>query len=237
MELQAKGDWLQGHGYTTHLSGKAVSSRVTELLDSLGFNAHNFVAHNGELNFDLNWQDAPYTPSLAMMNGNVSMNMGAGRIVDIGRSANAKVGLGQLLSIFSLQTIPRRLTFDFSDVFQKGYSFDSVKGDFDLRNGNAYTSDFLFDGTVAKVGINGRIGLRDKDFNFTLIVIPSVTSVTSSIPLAATLITMNPLVGLGAFAVNTVLGSQFSKVTTYYYDVTGPWDNPVWKSVKVYKPK
>jgi uncharacterized protein YhdP len=207
------------------------------LLNSFGFDVHNLVSSNGILNFNLMWAGAPYAPSISSMTGKVYLGLGAGRIVDIGNGASAKVGLGQLLSIFSLQTIPRRLMFDFSDVFQKGYNFDSLKGNFELRNGNAYTSNFLFDGNVAKVGINGRIGLKDKDFNFTLIVIPSVTSVTSSIPIAATLITMNPLVGLGAFAVNTVLGSQFSKATTYYYDVTGPWSNPVWKSVKVYKAK
>lgn len=234
MDLQATGDWKQNStGYVTHLKGSAMSAHVSDFLSSLGFDVHNFVSSNGRLDFKLNWDDAPYAPNLSSMSGSASLSMGAGRIVDIGQGGNAKMGLGQLLSIFSLQTIPRRLSFDFSDVFQKGYSFDVVKGSFDLDDGDATTKDFYFDGPVAKVGIVGEIGLKDQDFNFTLIVTPYVTS---SIPIAATLITMNPLVGLGAFAVNTVLGSQFSKVTTYYYEVTGPWSNPVWKSLKVYKP-
>ena len=231
LNLQATGDWLQtNRATTTHLQGKAVSTNVSNLLSSFGFDVRNFVSGNGRLDFNLNWADAPYTPTLASMNGSARLDLGMGRIVDIGQENGAKMDLGRMLSIFSLQTIPRRLAFDFSDVFQKGYSFDYVRGDFTLQNGDAHTSNLLFDGPVARVGINGRIGLKNKNLNFTMIITPYVTS---SIPVAATLITGQPLIGLAALAVSSVIGSQVSKVTTYYYDVTGSWDNPVWKSVKV----
>jgi uncharacterized protein YhdP len=137
--------------------------------------------------------------------------------------------IGRMLSIFSLQTIPRRLSLDFSDVFQKGYSFDSLRGDFVIQNGEVKTNNMRFDGPVAKIGINGSIGLKNKNYNFILAV---TAHVTSSIPIAATLLTGNPLIGLGAFAVNTVLGSKMSGVTSNYYSVTGPWDNPVWKPIR-----
>ena len=71
-------------------------------------------------------------------------------------------------------------------------------------------------------------GLEKKDYDFIL----SVTAnVTSSLPLAATLLTGNPLIGLGALAVNAVVGSQVSKAASNYYSVTGPWNNPNWRSV------
>lgn len=228
MNLQAEGGWTQANDkYTTHLRGRVISSRVSELLSSFGFDVRNFIANKGSLNFDLDWGDAPYAPSLSNLNGRAALDLGQGRIVDIGQESGAKMDLGRMLSIFSLQTIPRRLSLDFSDVFQKGYSFDFVRGDFNLQSGDAYTHNLRFDGPVAKVGINGRIGLKNKDYNFVLSVTPYVTS---SIPVAAGLITMNPLVGLGALAVNSVIGSQVSKASTYYYSVTGPWSNPTWKS-------
>ena len=34
-----------------------------------------------------------------------------------------KVGVGRLLGVLSLQTLPRRLTFDFRDVFSEGFTF------------------------------------------------------------------------------------------------------------------
>lgn len=230
IDLRATGDWKQsGNSSITHLKGGATSARVSDLLNSLGMDVKNFVSSNGSLNFDLAWPDAPFAPSLSSMSGRASLVMGAGRIVDIGAENGAKMDLGRMLSIFSLQTIPRRLALDFSDVFQKGYSFDSIRGDFNIQNGDLNTHNMRFDGPVAQVSINGRIGLKSKDYDFIL----SVTAhVTSSIPVAATLLTGNPLIGLGALAVNTVLGSQVSGVTTNYYSVTGPWNNPTWKSIK-----
>ncbi len=229
MDLQSRGDWVENNGASiTHLRGKITSSNVTDLISSFGFDAHNFIAKQGNLNFNLSWNDAPYSPTLASLKGNASLNLGPGRVVDIGASNGAKMDIGRMLSIFSLQSIPRRLSLDFSDVFQKGYSFDAVKGDFNFQNGNAYTTNFHFEGPVARVDIDGRIGLKNKDYDFTL----SVTAyVTGGLPIAAAVVG-GPIAGIAALAVNTVIGSQVSKATTYYYSVTGPWNNPSWKAVQ-----
>lgn len=227
MNLRASGDWIQnGKNIKTRLQGNLTSAHVSSLLNHFGLNANNFISNNGNLDFDLSWNDAPFAPSLRNLSGTASLNLDAGRIVDIGDQAGAKMGIGRMLSIFSLQTIPRRLSLDFSDIFAKGYSFDSVRGDFTFRNGDVNTRNMRFDGPVAQIKINGRIGLSDKDFDFILTV---VAHVTSSIPVAATLLTGNPLIGLGALAVNSVIGS---KVSTNYYAVTGSWDNPVWKPIQ-----
>lgn len=229
IDLTARGNWKQEDNHdVTHLSGKAVSPHVSRLLTSLNIGVSNAVLERGDLVFNLVWNNAPYAPDLGSMNGQGSLSLGAGRIVDIGDEAGAKMSIGRMLSIFSLQTIPRRLALDFSDLFQKGYSFDSIRGDFTIKNGDIFTKNLHFEGPVAKIDINGRIGLEKKDYNFILSVFANVTS---SIPLAATLLTGNPLIGLGALAVNTVIGSQVSKVTSNYYHVTGSWSNPVWTPV------
>lgn len=228
MDLQATGDWSQSN--VTHLQGAILTSDVSALLNGFGLDAHNLVSSNGKLQFNVSWHDAPYSPAIGSLNGRASLDMGKGRIVDVGAASGAKMDIGRMLSIFSLQTIPRRLTFDFSDVFEKGYSFDYVRGDYTFQNGNLFTNNMRFDGPVAKVGINGRIGLKDKDYDFTLSVMPYVTS---SIPVAATLLTGQPLIGLAAMAVNTVINSGVSNATTYYYAVRGPWNNPTWNSIKV----
>lgn len=230
LDLQASGTWQAAN--ITQLQGVATSSQVSELINSLGVNASNLIFSNGKLTFALAWNDAPYAPSLSGLTGKVNLELGKGRIVDVGQTNGAKMDLGRMLSIFSLQTIPRRLSFDFSDVFQKGYSFDFVKGDFTFQDNSAYTHNLRFDGPVARVDIDGRIGLKNKDYDFILNVTPYVTS---SIPVAATILTGNPVVGLAAMAVNTVISSGVSKVTTYYYAVKGPWDNPSWQSISAPK--
>jgi uncharacterized protein (TIGR02099 family) len=229
LDLRAIGDWTQsGNTMTTHLLGNATTQKTSALLKRFGLDVRNFISSNGKLNFNLTWHDAPFAPSLASMNGNASLTLGQGRIVDIGDQGGVKMDIGRMLSIFSLQTIPRRLSLDFSDVFEKGYSFDSVRGDFTVENGDVYTKNMRIDGPVAQVGIYGRIGLKNKDYNFILDV---TAHVTSSIPVALTLLT-NPLIGLGALAVNSVIGSKVASVTTNYYAVTGPWNTPKWTSIK-----
>lgn len=223
MDIRAEGDWMSDG---THLHGRATSTNVSDLLNNLGFAAHNLIASSGNLNFDLNWHAAPYAPSLAGLNGDAQMELGKGRVVEVGTGTGAQMGLGRMLSIFSLQSIPRRLSGDFSDLFQQGYSFDSVRGDFTFKNGDAFTNNMRIEGPMAKVTIDGRIGLKNKDYNFVLSVTPYVTS---SLPLAAAWIG-GPVTGLAALAVNTVLGSQVSKmIATYQYLVTGSWDDPSWQ--------
>lgn len=227
--LRGIGAWERlNNEYITKLQGTGYSSNISGLLKSLGFDVNNFILSNGQIYFNLSWHDAPYTPSLITLNGTAKIDIGHGRIVNIGETSGAKMELGRMLSIFSLQTIPRRLSLDFSDVFQSGYSFDSIKGDVNFQNGNAIAKNVSFDGPVAKVSINGRIGLKAEDYDFILSVTPYVTS---SIPVAATLLTGQPLIGLAALAATTVMGSPLSKVTTYYYNVTGSWSNPHWQSV------
>lgn len=229
LDLHASGDWLQSaKGYQTFLHGDANTRQLSELIDSFGVDAKNFVATTGEMTFDLTWHDAPFAPGIDDLSGTASLDIGKGRIVDIGQESKAKMDLGRMLSIFSLQTIPRRLSLDFSDVFQKGYSFDYIRGNYKLQDGTLATNNMEINGPVAKVAIKGNIGMKHKNYNLTLAVTPYVTS---SIPIAATLLTGQPLIGLAAFAVNSFISPEVSKVTTYSYSVTGSWDNPVWKTV------
>ena len=227
LDLRATGSWTQsGAANATRLQGSATSPNVSRFLSRLGFDVHNFVASDGRATFDLNWSDAPYSPTLSKMNGSLAIKLGRGRIVEVSQASSAKMDIGRMLNIFSLQSIPRRLSFDFSDVTQKGYIFDFVRGDISLKDGSAYTSNMRFEGPLASIQIAGRIGLVAKDYDLELSITPHVTA---SIPVAAALI-WNPLVGLAAFGVNTVLNSGFSKVTTYSYQVKGPWSNPSWQA-------
>jgi uncharacterized protein (TIGR02099 family) len=225
VDLRAEGNWTSSG---TQLKGMATSEDVSRLLASLQFDAHNLVAKKGRFDFDLTWRATPYAISLASMNGQASLNLDQGRIVELSQTSGAKMDLGRMLNIFSLQTIPRRLSFDFSDVTQKGYSFDSFRGDVRFEKGNAYTNNTRFDGPVARVTINGRIGLTQKDYDLTLSVTPYVTS---SIPIAATLLTGQPVIGIAVWAVDKVISSSVSNVTTHYYAVSGPWSNPAWQAV------
>ena len=223
LRLHASGSW---QARSTHLQGEASTAKASDVLTSWGFNSSNFVGGNGKVTFDLNWPGAPFNPTGNGLSGILSLHLDAGRIVDIGDSG-AKMGIGRMLNILSLQTIPRRLSLNFSDLFEKGYSFDSMNSDFTFKNGNAFTDHTRFDGPVADIEISGRIGVAAKDYDIKLGVTPHVTS---SLPLVA-VAWGGPIAGIATWLVDRVVSSQVSKITTYRYHITGPWDKPNWNQV------
>ena len=222
-QLRATGRW---QGNNSSLQGTLETSNVSKMLKQMGMDASALIGGNASATFNLSWPKPPYSPSLTGLSGNVALKLGPGRIINLGDSTEAKLGLGRLLNLFSLQWLPR---LSFTDMFQNGYSFDFMKGDFKLQNGDAFTNNMRIEGSVASVTVDGRIGLRTKDYNMRLGVIAHVTS---SLPMVATIASgFNPIVGVATWAVEKVVSQSASGVTTYNYQVTGPWDRPSWKQV------
>jgi uncharacterized protein YhdP len=222
--LHATGDWTNAR---SRLQGTVSTSNVTELLKSWGFSSSNLIGSTANLDFDLNWPGGFFRPSVSGLSGTVSLKTGEGRIINLSDSTNAKIGLGHLLNIFSLQSLPRTLRFQ-NDTFQKGYSFDSLKGDFTLRNGNAFTQNTHFKGPIASIDLAGRIGLAAKDLDMKM----GVTAhVTGSLPVVAAIATANPIVGVAAWAVDKMVTPAVSHITKYDYSITGSWANPIWNQM------
>jgi len=229
-DFKSQGRWgVANKTQKSQLQGTLQSVHVGSLLDRFNIPMKNLVVNKGKAAFNLRWEGPPYGFSLANMSGEFSFNLEKGRIINLNESSNKKMDIGRMLSVFSLQTIPRRLSFDFSDLFEQGYSFDFVQGDFVLDHGDAFTKkDAIFEGPVARITAHGRIGLLTEDYDLLLSVSPYVTE---SLPLVAGALTLNPLVGAAAWLVNkVVLSKQVSKVITYHYTVTGPWKDPVWQA-------
>ncbi len=227
--LNAKGQWSsQKTSNRTDLSGTLNTNNVSLLLNHWGLGSANLIASQGNIIFDLNWLNTPYNPSLTTLSGSIFLKIGKGRVINLGNSTDAKLGFGRMLNILSLQTLPRRLSLDFTDVFEKGYSFDTMQGHFTLENGNANTKDTYFNGPIAKIEIKGNIGMAAKNYDLILSVTPYVTG---SIPIVAT-IAGGPLVGAVSWLVEKAASGVVSSVATYHYSVKGPWDNPVWEKTK-----
>lgn len=226
VSLRAEGEWqVFKKNNSTHLHGSINTSRLSDLLSSWGYDSSDFVVNKGDIDFNLTWPNTPYQPTVVGLSGNVSISLGKGR-VNVGESNNAKMDIGRLLNLFSLSSIPRRLTGDFSDVTEKGYSFDEIKGDFNLKNGQAFTTNAYSEGAIARVDISGRIGLATKDFDLAVGVVPHVTSTLSTV---VALSAWNPIVSVPTWVVGQLVGKAVSKATFYRYTVTGPWNNPSWR--------
>lgn len=223
--LEAGGEWtLKAKKNKTDLTGKLSIANVADFLSEWGSPTVNPVGSSGDVSFNLSWPNAPYSPELSGISGKVDLALSAGHIINLDDATNAKMGFGRVLNLLSVESISRALTLNFSDLTEKGYGFDSMKGRFIFKNGNAYAEAVHMKGSVADIEMSGRIGLVAKDYDMTLKVTPFVTG---SIPVVAA-IAVNPIVGIAAWAIEKVAGKAVSSATTHRYEVTGTWDKPVW---------
>jgi uncharacterized protein YhdP len=137
-------------------------------------------------------------------------------------------GSGRLFGLLSLQTLPRRLSLDFNDLFKKGFTFDGIDGVFELDHGNAYTNSLLMNGPSARIDISGRTGLADQDYDQRVTVTPALSN---TIPVASAL--FGPA-GIGVGAVFFLGQKMFKSIPEHIdkflsreYSITGGWEQPV----------
>ncbi|MDI1353077.1 MAG: AsmA-like C-terminal region-containing protein, partial [bacterium] len=188
-------------------------------------------AGKGDIEFNGGWNGRVYDFSIAAVKGTLSMQLKNGIITHLSPETEEKLGLGKLLSVLSLQTIPRRLKLDFSDLSHQGYSFDIFKGNFILKNGIMNTQDSYIDGPVAYASMKGDLDLARRMYDLDLSISPHITA---SLPIVAT-IAGGPIVGLAAWVANKIINQSMQKITAYSYKITGPWNQPVVQQLSIVK--
>lgn len=180
-------------------------------------------AQKGDLEFQGGWNGTIYDFSLASLDGEMYLQLKDGRITHLSPETEEKLGLGKLLSVLSLQTIPRRLKLDFSDLSHQGYSFDIFKGNFSVKKGIMSTQDSYIDGPVAYASMKGELDLVRRMYDVNLRISPHITA---SLPIVAT-IAGGPIVGFAAWVANKIINQSMQKISAYSYKISGPWKEPI----------
>jgi uncharacterized protein (TIGR02099 family) len=221
--VNAQGEWRAKDAGVSRVKGTLVSTDVQATLKDLGY-ADVIQAKSGKMEFDLTWEGPPTTAALTQVVGHVELSMEKGQVIGI------KPGAGRVMGLASIAALPRRLALDFSDLTDKGLAFDSVSGDFELRGGNAYTENVLLKGPAAEIGLIGRVGLKNKDYDQTAVITGSVGN-SLSIPLASALVG-GPVVGAAVLLFTQVFKQPLKGLARGYYRITGSWDNPTVERIK-----
>lgn len=190
-------------------------------------------AQRSDLIFKGSWPGALHDFSLEKMVGDLKIVVRDGRITHLDKATEEKLGLGKLLSILSLQTIPRRLKLDFTDLSQDGYSFDEFKGSFKLKDGVMNTQDSFIDGPVAFASMKGDLDLVNHLYDVDLRISPYITA---SLPIVAT-IAGGPIAGIATWAASKLINKGMQQISAYTYKVSGPWDAPIVQQVRIYRKK
>ena len=214
---EARGQWLAtGDGSSTSMTARVVSTDVAATLRGLNYSPF-IEAKRGEIRANLSWPGGFEGDMLGRASGGLTVEAEAGQVL------NLEPGAGRVIGLLSVAALPRRLSLDFSDLTDKGLSFDTVHGDFELRNGNAHTTNLVLRGPAAEIGIAGRTGLGTHDYDQMVVV---TGNLGASLPVAGAVVG-GPVVGAAILLFTQVFKEPLKGIARGYYRITGTWDNPV----------
>ncbi len=213
--LEAKGRWLAAGSRRMQLDFKLDLSDSGALLARLGAGAV-LRGGKGSLQGQLSWAGSPLAFDAASLDGRVALALEAGQILQ------ADPGGARLLGVFSLQALPRRLTLDFRDLFQEGFAFDTVSGDFQVVRGSARTSNLRLRGVQATVLVQGGADLLHETQDLQVLIVPNLDASAAALATMA----INPAIGLGTLFAQWALREPLMAANTREYRVTGPWAEP-----------
>jgi uncharacterized protein YhdP len=197
----------------------AVSISSDDVASALAdFDLYPVLSGNeAELTATLRWPGGPSSGWLDHISGDLALRIADGSMLDI------EPGAGRLVGLMSIVTLPRRLSLDFRDVFNRGFVFDEISADFMISDGNAFTDNLKLTGPAADIGLAGRTGLRDKDLRQQAVVtvepgnmLPTVCAVIAG-----------PGVGAALLIFTRIFKEPLKGIGRASYCITGSWDDPV----------
>ncbi|RQO54724.1 TIGR02099 family protein [Paucibacter sp. KBW04] len=216
--LNATGHWLNEPGQPlrrTELDWRLDIVDAGATLERLG-QGRVLRGGKGHMEGQLGWQGSPLSPDYASMNGALKLTLESGQFL------NAEPGVGRLLGVLSLQSLPRRFLLDFRDVFSEGFTFDGVTGDVKIAQGLASSSNLRMRGLQATVALEGEADLATETQNLRVLVVPEFSMGGASLAYAA----INPAIGLGAFLAQLLLSRPVEAAGTREFHITGTWVEP-----------
>jgi len=212
--LIAKGVWRTGAGASTSLSVDVEASDVGLMLEHFG-QPGLVQGGNAKAQASVSWNGGPTAIDYASLTGRVEVHAADGQFLEI------DPGMGKLVSLMSLQMLPRRITLDFRDVFSKGFKWDRIDATAQIARGVLDTQDFRMQGSAADVVMKGQADLARETQDLRVRVAPKLGNT------AATVVgIINPVAGIVTFLGQRVLKDPLGQMFAFEYGITGSWADP-----------
>jgi uncharacterized protein YhdP len=164
---------------------------------------------------DLTWTGDPSAIDYPTLSGEIQLQAYDGQFLEV------DPGLGKLISLMSLQALPKRLSLDFRDVFSKGFQFDEITAAGRVERGVMTLKDFKMNGSAAEVEMAGSVDLAKETQNLSVRVLPSLGDSASTV-----LAFVNPLLVFPAAIAQKILKDPLGHIFSFNYAVTGTWVDP-----------
>ncbi|MBN9429475.1 MAG: TIGR02099 family protein [Burkholderiales bacterium] len=217
--LTAQGSWETRPGErrrSTSLSFNLELADPGALLAAFGF-PDTLRDGAGRLGGRIGWNGSPLGLDYPSLEGELTLALGKGQFL------KSDPGIAKLIGVVNLQSLRRRLNFDFGDVFAEGFVFDDINANVHVSHGIARTDDFRMRGVPAQVRIHGEANLAAETQALTVEVKPELNAGLASLAYAAL---ANPAIGLGSFIAQLLLREPLQQLFAYEYEVSGPWSDP-----------
>ena len=232
LQMLGNGKWIENsNGQITFFDGSFYSDNFGTSLSSLGYPD---VIKKGSLDSRLigQWKGSPDLFSLNTFDGKVGLDLREGEFLQVTKQTKA---IGQLLGLFSISSLQKRLSLDFSDFFSTGLSFDTMDGEFLFAKSVADINSLNLKGSFGEMSINGKSNLKNRTHDQNLVYIPDLSSMSL---LSGTLLG-GPIGAVASIFYDRVMkefGINTNQLAAVEYSIKGSWDNPEIKVIETFKP-
>src|SRR6266851_4616658 len=201
--LTGRGIWRPGSPSRTSADFKLDAADCGKFLERVGY-ANLVKGGKARLQGSLAWNGDPLAIDDPSLSGHVQMQAEDGQFLEV------DPGLGKLVSLMSLQALPRRLTLDFRDVFSKGFQFDRIAADAQIDHGLMAIREFRMRGSAAQVEMSGEVDLANETQNLRVRVVPSLGDSASTV-----LAFLNPLLIFPAALAQRILKDPLGHIFAF----------------------
>ncbi|OJF70122.1 TIGR02099 family protein [Alteromonas sp. V450] len=219
--VTATGYWKHmGGEIQSALNGTLTSPDVGQMLKEYGVES-GIKDSSANVVFDITWPNAPMDFGFEQLNGNVEWSLSDGYLTELSDKGS------RIFTLFSLNSLVRKLSLDFRDVFAKGFFYDDMSGTLSIVDGKAYTDDTEIDGGAGEIEITGYTDLNTGGLNYNVSFAPNVTG---NLPFLVYFLATPPT-ALAALAIDQVLTSA-KVISNVNYRVTGTIKEPKFDEVE-----
>ena len=207
--------------HRTELLGMMRARNVDDLFSQLGYDT-GIISASGEAIADLHWDGAPDAFSLRTLQGDIYVRLRDGQLMQTsGTAADAL----KVLGILNVNHLARRLRLDFSDIYQTGFSYDTVQGILLFNRGVMTMQEpLVVDGVSSDLKLTGSFDLLGGDIDAELVVgLP----ISSNLPWVVALAVPGGVpIAAGVFVAGKVFEKQLLRLTSAVYKVRGSLERP-----------
>ena len=214
--LSGSAHWLPGETMLTELDFRLDVGDIGAFLARLRY-PDAVRGGAAALSGNVAWRGAPTSIDYPSLSGRLDLQ------AERGQFSRLEPGVGRLLGVLSLQSLPRRLTLDFRDVFSEGFAFDRISGSIEMREGVMRTENLQINGPAAAIAISGEADIGRETQALTVVVQPTLAE---SIAVGAAAGLINPVAGVVTYLAQKALSDPIERLFAYRYAITGSWADP-----------